>query len=155
MKFDPCCVYLLRNEWSEANYKIGISNNPDRRCIEVRETYKNVLPKVLTTAWFPRKRSAFKAEQQWHRAEKMYLSDDHGGKEWFSLPQETVEMFTTWASQSLDLRALRHWLFAEGAKSDEIRDYTESLLRDIPRNYTRPMSINTWFSPDYYLLDYV
>lgn len=37
MTYNPAAVYLMRNEWSASNYKIGMSNHPDRRHLEVED----------------------------------------------------------------------------------------------------------------------
>lgn len=149
MRYHPCCVYLLFNEWSESNYKIGISNNPDRRVLEVTETYTNVLPKTIATAWFPSKRSAQRVESRWHKYFKEYQSDDHGGKEWFSLTDENTRLFIEWSKKSKSSIEMTKWLFAQGPRPSIVQDYVKAMNDSMPRSLRRPENTD-WFNPEYY-----
>ena len=63
MKYKPHAVYLMKNMWSDANYKIGFSNNPSRRGVEVEDQY-GVEPKLSAPVGFllslmPEQQNAF------------------------------------------------------------------------------------------------
>jgi hypothetical protein len=148
MTYDPCAVYLMRNEWADSNYKIGISCRPNVRDLEVRDQYKNVSTIVHATCWFPSSRFARKAETGWHRYFSEYRTDDHGGREWFSLTQFQVSKFLEWSINAKSDHDLKHWLFADGARKSDVRDYQQFLLKSIPHRRRAP-SVDVWTSPMY------
>lgn len=151
MSYTPTAVYLLKNTWSDSNFKIGFSNYPERRLFEVISSYENVDPRVLFTCWFPSRLSANKAETSWHQLFKDKQTDDHGGDEWFSLTNSNVIKFRDWASQSLDPKKLRLWLFNGGATKEDVSSYTTGLIRSIPSRRSRPKPrVDIWLSPDYH-----
>jgi hypothetical protein len=140
-------LYLMRNTWSEANYKVGISKSPGRRQAEVIFTY-DVEPVITTTAWFTSKHNAQEAERSWHRFLEEYRTDDHGGKEWFSLPTDKLHLFKQWASISSPVNDLRYWLHQVGASRHEQDSYDYSLLKKIPRKRKRHQTIDVWKNKD-------
>lgn len=151
MTYSPTAVYLLRNNWSQSNYKIGISNYPDRRVFEVSNNYENVDPKVVCTGWFPTRKAALKAETKWHRYFSDMNTDDHGGKEWFSLSFDDLTLFRNWTKQSKDPQELRLWLFNQAASRSDVKLYTTALTASIPcQPYIN--LIDVWMSPTYFNL---
>ena len=116
MKYKPHAVYLMKNMWSDANYKIGFSNNPSRRGVEVEDQY-GVEPKIICTCWFPTEFDARAAERIWHRRYENNRSEDHSGKEWFALTRTQVSEFEQWCLNSPDHRTLLDDLF-KGHKTE-------------------------------------
>ena len=148
MKYAPHAVYLMKNQWSESNYKIGFSNNPGRRGAEVDFQYE-VQPKILSVCWFPTEKDARAAEKLWHRYLKDHRSDDHGGREWFSLTNEVIGMFKEWSENSISELALTDNLFKGLMNERQVRDYTSKLITTVPRERKQPL-INLWLSPLYF-----
>lgn len=128
---DPTAVYLMRNIWAESNYKVGVSSIPHRRVWQVEEQY-GVGPMIVATVWFPTRYAATKAESLWHKYLNQYLTDDHGGKEWFCLPNAIVEEFLQWAKQSPDGVMLKLKAKAEKLTQSEVRRISTQLTRSIP-----------------------
>lgn len=148
MRYKPHAVYLMFNEWSAANYKVGMSNNPDRRKTEVEENYSNVLPKIVAVCWFATESQARKAERIWHRRFSRKLTDDQGGKEWFSLTDLDVAEFQQWSSYSKTRVELVDWLYKNAASSKDVYEYVGSLFNAIPRKHNR-RSVEVWRNEDY------
>jgi hypothetical protein len=148
MRYKPHAVYLMHNEWSAANYKIGMSKNPDRRRNEVEEGYANVLPKIITVCWFATEAQARKAENIWHRRFSKKLTDDQGGKEWFSLTDADIAEFQQWSSNSKSRVQLIDWLFKDGASSKDVYHYVGNLFNAIPRKHAR-RTVEVWRNEDY------
>lgn len=148
MRYKPHAVYLMHNEWSAANYKVGMSNNPDRRRNEIEEGYANVLPKIITVCWFATEAQARKAENIWHRRFSKKLTDDQGGKEWFSLTDADIAEFQQWSSNSKSRIELVDFLFKDGANSREVYEYVGKLFNAIPRKFKRK-TVEVWVNEDY------
>ena len=142
MTYDPHAVYLMRNEWSEANFKIGISNRPFRRHLEVDDQY-GVSSRIITTCWFPNRHFAGKAELIWHKRYNELQTDDHGGREWFSLGKTQIDEFCAWAELSMPGDALKQWLFRDGASYKEVKAFVSQLFNGIPKRHYHP-SIDVW-----------
>ena len=136
---DPTAVYLMRNIWAEANYKIGVSSIPYRRVWQVEESY-GVGPMIMATAWFPTRSAATKAERLWHQYLSEYQTDDHGGKEWFCLPQRFVDAFTDWASSSPDGVHLKLRAKAQTLSRKDANQISKSLIASIPTHGRREVS---------------
>lgn len=138
-------VYLLKNRWSESNYKIGISNSPSRRIIEVNELYE-VDAVVVTCLWFPRVIDAQISETTWHRRLAQYRTDDHGGKEWFCLTPSQVDSFKEWASKGLSRPALKDLIYVKGASDKWLRAYSVDKRNAIPKVTQHFNRISIWKS---------
>ena len=149
MTYNPTAVYLIKNDWSDCNYKIGISNFPDRRSTELDVQYSNVYPILITSCWFPSTKTARKAEHHWHKYFASQLSDDHGGIEWFGLTEEHVSLFTDWAKMSMDGLDIKQWIFSKGATTQELSKYSKDLIKAIPSKRSVRRTIDVWFSPIY------
>jgi hypothetical protein len=135
---NPTAVYLMRNIWAEANYKIGISSIPYRRKWQVEESY-GVAPVIAAVVWFPTRHAAETAEKALHGFLAEYRTDDHGGKEWFCLPQTVVDEFIVWSKQSPDGAMLKLQVKADKLSRSEARKLTTQLLGSIPYGRrTRP-----------------
>ena len=147
MRYSPHAVYLMKNLWSESNYKIGFSNNPTRRGVEVDHHY-GVEPRILSTCWFPTEKDARAAELIWHKHFKDCRSDDHGGREWFSLKQSQVEEFSHWSEQSLEYRKLLDSLFKGYLSVTQVKSLTSKLFNSIPKSM-KNQQIDLWISHDY------
>ena len=141
------CVYLIHNEWSEANYKVGTSKSPSRRLGQIGETY-DVEPVLLASAWFTAPKTAQKAETFWHRYLQDFTTDDHSGDEWFALTPQQVEMFCKWCDLSRSRVELADWLLKTGTTWKERGDYDYELIRRIPRQINPP-SIDVWMNNDF------
>ena len=139
-------VYLMHNEWSDANYKVGVTTSTSRRISQVMHDF-GVEPRIITCAWFTSRRAAQTAETWWHRFLKDYQTSDHGGKEWFSLPHKYVEQFISWSYQSLDQSGLTKWLYFDGCSKEDRREYDQQLLKLIPRYRNSTPRIDVWLSP--------
>jgi hypothetical protein len=137
----------MHNAWSAANYKIGISNSPGRRQAEVCFSYE-VDPQIIAKAWFTTTKAAQKAELSWHRFLEDWRTDDHPGKEWFSLGEEYVRLFCQWAGQAMSASDIRGWLYKVGATRTQQDDYNYHLIREIPRR-KHPPSIDLWMNNDF------
>lgn len=149
MRYAPNAVYLMKNNWSDNNYKIGYSNNPTRRRQEVEENYDNVDPRIITEVWLPTTQYARKIEARWHKRFKKNLSNDHGGREWFTLTTKEIQAFLEWSEQSMNERALQDFLFRDAASKQSVYEYCYSLLDTIP-HVTKKRVVETWRSPLYY-----
>lgn len=147
MKYGPHAVYLMKNLWSESNYKVGFSNNPTRRGVEVDHHY-GVEPRILSTCWFPTEKDARAAEHIWHIRFKECRSDDHGGREWFSLTSLQVDEFTQWCSHSLDRLQLLDGLFKGHLNLNQVKQLTNRLFTLIPKPMPRD-SIDLWVAQPY------
>ena len=147
MKYAPHAVYLMKNDWSESNYKVGFSNNPSRRSTEMEENY-GVNPSIISTCWFPSEYDARAAELIWHRRFASYRSDDHGGREWFSLPSAHVDEFKEWCSHSPDHQELLDDLFKGGLTFHQVKILTDKLFKLIPKPQGTPR-VDVWVSPHY------
>jgi len=135
-------VYLIHNSWSDANYKVGISSSPSRRSGQVCIEY-DVDPTIITSAWFTSTDTARKAETFWHRYLQDFRTDDHPGKEWFSLSPKFVQMFCKWCELGKSRSELSRWLHIEGTTPKQRGDYDHTLIRQIPR-HRHPPSIDVW-----------
>ena len=140
-------VYLIFNTWSDANYKVGISTSPSRRSGQVSIEYE-VDPQIIVSAWFTSTETARKAETFWHRYLQDFRTDDHPGKEWFSLSQLYVQMFCKWCELGKSRSDLSRWLFIDGTTHKQRGDYDYSLIRKIPK-LRPPPSIDVWTSNDF------
>lgn len=149
MTYNPACVYLMRNEWSHSNYKIGMSNHPDRRHLEVEDQYRNVCPRLMTMCWMPTTRLARKVETMWHTRFRDKRTDDHGGREWFSLSVGDVSEFTHWAENSKSASDLKAWLFRDAASSAAVDEYRKLIMNAIPKRRRRFQHIDLWQAPEY------
>jgi hypothetical protein len=147
MKYDPHAVYLMKNRWSEANYKLGFSRRPEIRKVEVDHDYQ-VDPHLLAVCWFPTERDARAAETIWHTRLACCRTDDHGGREWFSLNSTQVDEFVQWCSRSLSFENLLDGLFKGSFKRTDIRLYNDSLFTSIPGKMKQP-KITIWLNPLY------
>ena len=133
-------LYLIYNDWSESNYKVGISSYPARRLGEIAVTYQ-VEPRLLNQAWFTSKSAAQKAEVSWHRFLSEFRTDDHGGDEWFALDRNTKERISDWCNSSRNFNGIMDWAFQAPVR--ELRNYDWKMLRSIP--YTKKVpSIDVW-----------
>lgn len=139
-------LYLMFNDWSIANYKIGNSNLPGRRQAEICFSY-GVEPRIITDVWFTSKEAAQRAELYWHRFFRDQQTDDHGGREWFSLTAADVEHFKSWADLGKSHKQITAWLFGTGAPRREQDAYNRTLLSAIPRR-PHPPSIDVWTNKD-------
>ena len=137
-------LYLVFNDWSESNYKIGISSCPSRRLGEIAINYE-VDPRVITQAWFSNERTAQIAETRWHRYFSDFRTDDHKGDEWFALPTKERQVLQAWSSTSLPFSRIFDFAFQSSLCT--IRNYDKSLLNSIPRRYAPP-SIDVWTMKD-------
>ena len=137
----------MHNAWSAANYKIGISNNPGRRQAEVCYSY-DVEPKIITRAWFTSTKAAQQAELYWHRFLQDWRTDDHGGKEWFSLGTEYVRDFCKWSELGMSRSEIAKWLYNIGAPYKAQADYNYKLIRRIPKEKPPPR-IDLWMNNDF------
>lgn len=142
MKYGPHAVYLMKNLWSESNYKVGFSNNPSRRVVEVDHHY-GVQPRILSTCWFPTEKDARAAELIWHKRFADFQSDDHGGREWFSLPRARVNEFSEWCSNSPDRLQLLDDLFKGHLTVSQVKSLTSKLFNSIPKTM-KFQSIDLW-----------
>lgn len=132
------------NTWSQSNYKIGFSNNPTRRGIEVDDQY-GVNPKIISTCWFPSEFDARAAEKIWHKRYFDCRSDDHSGREWFSLTSSQVVEFKSWCNHSLPYKQLLDGLFKGQLSLKQVKDLSNTLFTHIPK----PMpsdSIDLWLA---------
>lgn len=133
----PTAVYLMRNIWAEANYKVGIASVIDRRRFQIEETYQ-VAPVLVAAAWFPTKEAAACAERRWHKYFCAFQTDDHSGREWFALPLQAVQQFIEWSKMSPDGAVLKLQAIAGHRLPNSV---TDSLISAIPtherRTYTR------------------
>jgi T5orf172 domain len=127
----PTAVYLFRNVWAEANYKIGIASIIDRRKWQIVEAYQ-VAPILVTAVWFPSRTAAKEAEKRWHQWFKDAWTDDHSGKEWFSLTDSQLKEFVTWAKYSPDEALLKLKHKSGLLTNDEAYSLTRNLLNSIP-----------------------
>lgn len=134
---DPTAVYLMRNIWAEANYKIGVSSIPHRRVWQVEEAY-GVGPMIMATVWFPTRTAATKAERLWHQYLLDYRTDDHGGKEWFCLTSALVNEFLEWAKLSPDGTKLKLQAKAQRLSKSESYRLTKLLVDAIPTHAEQP-----------------
>ena len=147
MRYSPHAVYLMKNLWSESNYKIGFSNNPTRRGAEGDHHY-GVEPRILSTCWFPSEKDARAAELIWHKRFKDFRSDDHSGREWFSLKPSQVDEFLHWCEFSPDHYKLLDDLFKGRMNFDQVKQLTSKLFNQIPKPMNYPQ-IDLWISHDY------
>lgn len=138
----PTAVYLMKNDWSQANYKVGISNRPARREVEIQENY-GVYTVLLATCWFPSKEEAQRAEHRWHQYLEEHQTDDHSGKEWFSLTTRQVEEFKKWARASAKADEMKRMFFSHGSRSTPVRSLVRQLFSSIPRQKNCPR-IDVW-----------
>ena len=139
--YDPTAVYLVRNIWAEANYKIGIASVIDRRKFQIEEQY-GVGPMVVAAVWFPSRKAAQKAETLWHRYFKDSVTDDHGGHEWFSLTTSQLKEFTVWAEYGPNEALLK--LKAKGGLLEyrDARDLESTLIQCIPTHGRHRSSVS-------------
>jgi len=128
---DPTAVYLMRNIFAEANYKVGVSSIPHRRVWQVEESY-GAGPMIVATVWFPTRAAANKAEKLWHQYLHEYLTDDHGGKEWFALPDRFVKEFIRWSAMSPDGATLKLRVKAQTLTKGEAMNLSKTLIAAIP-----------------------
>jgi hypothetical protein len=133
----------MHNAWSVANYKVGISKSPGRRQAEVTFAYE-VEPVIKETVWFTSDSGAKQAERAWHKYLADLQTDDHGGKEWFSLSNNELQLFYDWAALSSTVEDLRYWLHQVGASRHEQDNYNHSLISKIPRKTIYHPSIELW-----------
>jgi hypothetical protein len=139
-------VYLVYNEWSAANYKVGMTNSSPRRIGQILDEY-GVEPKLISRVWFTTKAAARAAEKMWHKFLSEFQTSDHGGKEWFSLSPAHVQRFTDWANSGSTYNQLSYWLYFQGASDSDAEAYDEGLLKTIPRSYTPPRrTIDVWMN---------
>lgn len=131
---DPTAVYLMRNIWAESNYKVGISSIPHRRVWQVEESY-GVAPLIVTTVWFPTRYAAAKAEGLWHEYLRDYRTDDHGGKEWFCLPDHLIQEFLEWAKLTPDGVMLKLKTKAKQLTKSESNRISRTLTSAIPHHH--------------------
>ena len=127
----PTAVYLLRNIWSEANYKVGVASVIQRRQWQVEEAY-GVAPVLVGSAWFPTRKDAQRAESTWHKYLAEFRSDDHGGKEWFTLPSHKVRQLVEWLKLSPNEAYLKLLIKANRLSVAEAKQITTKLLNAIP-----------------------
>lgn len=144
---DPTAVYLMRNIWAESTYKIGVSSIPHRRVWQVEEAY-GVGPMIVSTVWFPTRAAAYKAEKTWHHLFRDYLTDDHGGKEWFCLHDDHVSLFLEWAKLSPDGTTLKLKSKAQQLSRAESTGITRSLLSAIPKQPRPKIKPEVWTNKD-------
>lgn len=144
MKYAPHAVYLMKNVWSTANYKVGFSKNPTRRGVEVDNQY-GVEPRIIATCWFPTEFDARAAEKIWHRRFEDSRSDDHGGREWFSLTSSQVDEFMSWCSHSPDHLQLLSGLFNGHLSLKQVKKLTNTLFTHIPKPMPQE-SIDLWLA---------
>ena len=149
MRYQLHAVYLMRDKWSESNYKIGFSKEPTRRLEEVRDQY-GADAQLLSSCWFPSEHSARQAEKIWHRRFKLERTDDHTGREWFSLADQSIESFLSWCNHSDSQDDLRAKLFKGHITQAEAKTYVDRLHKAIPRVTTIRQPVDVWRSPDYY-----
>jgi predicted GIY-YIG superfamily endonuclease len=152
MTIHPTAVYLIKNTWSEANFKIGITANIPRRIAEIEDQY-GVDARLIYACWFPDKVPAGKAEWIWHKRYSHLLTDDHGGKEWFSLGKEQVSEFFEWSKLSLPELDLKKKIFMVGSSKSEIRSLTDQLFQGIPKRQN-PNSIDLWRHQSYLMTNF-
>jgi hypothetical protein len=147
MKYDPHAVYLMKNRWSDANYKLGFSRRPAIRKVEVDHDY-SVDPHLLAVCWLPTEKDARAAERIWHSQLAHLRTDDHGGREWFSLSETHVHQFCSWCEHSLDFQILLDDLFSGRMDRSQIHGYSRLLIKSIPKS-TKPPRDDVWLSPMY------
>ena len=147
MRYKPHAVYLMWNSWSQSNYKIGFSNNPTRRGVEVDDQY-GVEPRIISTCWFPTEFDARAAEKIWHTRYSDYRSDDHSGREWFALTTSQVEEFKTWCKFSLPHKQLLDGLFKGRMNLKQVQSLTTKLFTHIPKPMPQD-SIDVWMADQY------
>jgi hypothetical protein len=149
MTYEPTAVYLIFNTWSVSNYKVGKTRNIPRRIAEIEEQY-GVDARLITSCWFPTKKAAEAAEKIWHKILSQFFTDDHSGKEWFSLPSSQIELFRQWASLSLPKPQLVKWIFGKAPTTDEVRLFQDNLFKALPKRPNQP-SVDVWTNPHYLL----
>lgn len=149
MTVSPTAVYLIKNTWSEANYKVGITANIPRRIAEIEDQY-GVDASLVYACWLPTKESAQRAEHYWHKHFSEYWTDDHPGKEWFSLASTNLMKYRDWCSKSPSKHNLLSALYKQGMSLKKIREFSTDLLKSIPMKEF-PVSIDVWRSPFYSL----
>lgn len=88
------------------------------------------------------------AEHIWHCRFRSKRSDDHGGKEWFSLTAGDVSEFIHWSDHSKSASDIKSWLFRDGASKEAVAAYRQLLFDSIPKRSKRPY-IDLWVSPMY------
>ena len=105
---DPgkCALYCVRDKTS-GDVKIGISNNPQRRLVEISETYNVGSVEILSTIWFFTRKEALKFESHFHSKYKNKHSSVRGGREWFRLTREEVLSFLNWVKISNSQRSYK------------------------------------------------
>ena len=133
-------LYLVFNDWSQSNYKIGVSSCPSRRLGEIAVNYE-VEPRIITEAWFTCERNAVKAETRWHRFFSEFRTDDHKGDEWFALPSAQRSQISGWMDKSMDFNHIIDWAFQ--AQLQQLKDYDRKLLHSIPFRHNPP-TIDVW-----------
>jgi hypothetical protein len=143
----PTAVYLIKNTWSVANYKVGITSNIPRRIAEIEDQY-GVDAKLIYACWFPDKDSAKKAELFWHRHFADCLTDDHPGKEWFSLPPPAVKKFQIWSLASPSKQTILRKVYKMGLSMKALKRLSSQLVGLIPHHPSRA-SIDVWANPLY------
>ena len=137
-------VYLIHNQWSESNYKVGKSSLPSRRLGEISVGY-DVDPRLIKACWFTTPSAASAAEKFWHRYLRDFQTDDHGGKEWFSLPTRLLDQFCQWSSLSFGFPEIFKWSMDHSPQARN--QYDTKLIRAIPR-HIKPPSIDLWTTMD-------
>ena len=143
---EPTALYLMKNRWSDSNYKIGVSRSPIRRLYEVNENY-HVDAKIICTLWFPSTYFARRAESIWHARFIDWRTDDHGGNEWFSLTPKQVSEVTVWASEGVSRRIMSTWIYTNARTSSELCRYAYEVIGHIPQR-TYPPRISLWTATD-------
>jgi hypothetical protein len=149
MRYQPTAVYLIYNTWSNANYKVGKTSNIPRRIAEIEDQYE-VDARLIASCWFPTKMAAEAAERTWHKILSHFSTDDHRGREWFSLPSAQIEQFNNWAALSIPKPQLTKWLFGQSPSTDEVRRFQDMLFKAMPKRINQP-SVDVWNNPNYLL----
>jgi regulator of PEP synthase PpsR (kinase-PPPase family) len=136
-------VYLVYNEWSAANYKVGMTNSSPRRIGQILDEY-GVEPKLITRAWFTTKKAAKTAEKLWHKFLSQFQTSD----------VDQVQRFADWANSGATYNDLSHWLYFQGASDSDSDAYDDRLIKAIPRSYTPPRrTIDVWRNQTTYTND--
>lgn len=143
---EPTAVYLIRNIWAESTFKIGVASVIDRRRFQIEGQYC-VAPVLVGAAWFPNRTFAQTAETKWHRTLHEFQTDDHGGKEWFCLPQKWVKALTSWVNSGPSETAVKLGTKYLSLRSD-LDSSSKSLIKSIPKR-TRHVPDDLWNNPNY------
>ena len=94
-----CALYIVKDTLS-GDIKIGISNNPKARKLEIENQYNVGEVIGLSITWFFTREEALNWEHLFHQKYQHKHSPERGGKEWFTLTEDEIKEFTFWMKES-------------------------------------------------------